>query len=189
VPSNECRSTGLYGAIKADSGLRSSATYTNRVPRRQNTIATKGAQQWRKTVPSVPDHLTFCCIRFGLDPNLRGYLTQNQNRQEIITRGCQSEATNVGLSQRVYIIGETCLNSFNRAHVGACQCERALTNVEPHFRIWIIPTRFDSPGVTIERACPIRSRNTARTPYSGRLEYATGPLIGWAPNGFIAIRV
>ena len=31
-------------------GLRSSATYANRVPRRQNTIATKGAQQWRKTV-------------------------------------------------------------------------------------------------------------------------------------------
>jgi len=26
----------------------------------------------------------------------------------------ESKATNVGLSQRVYIIGETCLNSFNR---------------------------------------------------------------------------
>ena len=101
----------------------------------------------------------------------------------------ESKATNVGLSQRVYIIDETCLNSFNRAQVGACQCEPALTNVEPHSRIWITPTRFDSPGVTIERACPIRSRNTARTPYSGRLEYATGPLIGWAPNDFIAIRV
>jgi len=50
VPSNECRSTGLCGAIKADSGLRSSATYANRVPRMQNTIATKSAQQWRKTV-------------------------------------------------------------------------------------------------------------------------------------------
>jgi len=50
VPSNECISTGLYRAIKADSGLRSSATYANQVPRRQNTVATKGAQQWRKTV-------------------------------------------------------------------------------------------------------------------------------------------
>jgi len=49
VPSSECRSTGFYGAIKADSGLPSSATYANRMPRRQNTIATKGAQQWRKT--------------------------------------------------------------------------------------------------------------------------------------------
>jgi len=49
----------------------------------------------------------------------------------------QSKATNVGLSQRVYIIGETCLNTFNRAQVGACQCERAVTNVEPHYRIWI----------------------------------------------------
>ena len=56
MPSNECRSTGLYCAIKADSGLRSSATYANWVPRRQITIATKGAQQWRKTVPPVCIH-------------------------------------------------------------------------------------------------------------------------------------
>jgi len=90
----------------------------------------------------------------------------------------ESKATNADLTQRVYIIGETRVNSFDRPQVGACQCERALTNVEPRSRILIIPTRFDSPGVPIERACPIRSRNTARTPYSGRLEYATGPLIG-----------
>ncbi|OSX81302.1 hypothetical protein BU14_0022s0023 [Porphyra umbilicalis] len=50
VRGNERGWTGLYGAIKADFCLRSSATYANQVPRRQNTIATKGAQQWRKAV-------------------------------------------------------------------------------------------------------------------------------------------
>jgi len=53
LSSSECRSTGLYGAIKADSGLRSLATYSYRALRKRNTIATKGAQQWRKTV-AVP---------------------------------------------------------------------------------------------------------------------------------------
>jgi len=63
-----------------------------------------------------------------------------------------------------------------------CQCERALLNIEPPPRILIIPTRFDSPSVTIERSCHVRSQNTARAPYSGPLDYATCPLIGWTPN-------
>ena len=43
----------------------------------------------------------------------------------------KSKDTNVGLSQRVCIIDETCLNSLNRPQEGACQCDRALRNVNP----------------------------------------------------------
>jgi len=48
--SNDCRSTGRYGAIKANSCLRSSATYSNWVPSRRSTFATKDPKLWRTTV-------------------------------------------------------------------------------------------------------------------------------------------
>ena len=41
-------------------------------------------------------------------------------------RQLESKDTNVGLSQRVCIIYETCLNSLNRPQEGAFQCDRAL---------------------------------------------------------------
>jgi len=51
------------------------------------------------------------------------------------TGGRESKASTVGLSQRVSIIGETCLHSLNRLRTAVCQCERALLNVERPPRI------------------------------------------------------
>jgi len=49
-------------------------------------VYTSGGIDLVTPIPSVPYHLRFGRIRFELDPNLRGYSTQIQQRQEINKR-------------------------------------------------------------------------------------------------------
>ena len=74
-------------------------------------------------------------LSIGINPRLRAPDPPPTKTGPTAIHPGESKASNVGLSQRVSIIGETCLNSLNRPRTAVCQCERALLNVERPPRI------------------------------------------------------